>query len=485
MNKKSFVSNYFYNMISEVLAILVPLITTPYVSRVLNPTEIGNYGFTSGVVSYFGIVAALGTANYAKRELAYVQNDAIERSKVFWEILILRAITTSCAFVLYLGFMHITSSDLKLLYKIQIITVLSWYCDISWLFGGMEDFKVVSMRNTLIKSLGMILIFVFVRNCHDTWKYTAILSGSLLIGNLTAVPYMKKYIVKIPVRSLRIFKHMRGVLIMFASVVAVQLYTVLDQTMLGRMVNTTEVGYYTQAQKIIRVALTIISSFALVLLPRIATLYKENNKKEMEKYWRISIDYLFMLSMPMMIGCVACADQFVPLFYGPGYEPVSLLLIVLSVLFVILGSGQILGTLLTAIDMQKNATVAVSLGAGVNICLNLILIRRYHAVGAAASSVVAESLVTFIQLLYLKNSFDFSYALKSIVRYSVPSLIMVIAILLIKQLPINGWISFIVQVSSGVIIYFMILILRKDPMIFDLMGKLNNKLKRKKADECT
>lgn len=480
MKKKSFVSNYFYNMISEVLTILVPMITTPYVSRVLNATEIGNYGFTSGIVSYFGIAAALGTVNYAKRELAYVQNDAEKRSTVFWEILILRAITTSCAFVLYLGFVHITSSDLKLLYKIQIITVLSWYCDISWLFGGMEDFKVVSMRNTFIKTLGMILIFIFVKNSHDVWKYTAILSGSLLIGNLTAVPYAKKYIIKIPIRSLHISKHMSGILIMFASVVAVQLYTVLDQTMLGRMVNTTEVGYYTQAQKIIRVALTIISSFALVMLPRIATLYKENNKIEMEKYWRISIDYLFMLSLPMMVGCIICADQFVPLFYGPGYEPVSSLLIVLSILFVILGSGQILGTLLTAIDMQKYATIAVSLGAVVNICLNLLLIRRYHAVGAAAASVVAESLVTFIQLLYLKKSFDFSYALGSILRYSVPSLIMAFVIILIKQLPINGWISLIVQVILGVLTYFTILILRKDSMIFDLTGKLMNRFKRGK-----
>lgn len=478
MKKSSFVSNYFYNMIAEMLVLLVPLITTPYVSRVLNAKALGDYGYTSGIVSYFGIVAALGTVNYAKRELAYVQNNSQKRSEVFFELLILRFVTISFAFLVFIFFLNSTSSDLKKLYWIQLITVVSWYFDITWLFGGMEDFKIVSMRNSIVKLLSMALIFIFVKKDSDVWIYTLILSGSLLLGNLSALPYAKKYIKKVNFKKLKPYKHLKGVLSLFTSVVAVQLYTVLDQTMLGSIINTTEVGYYIQAQKIIRVALTIIGSFALVLLPRIANLYRNKNTEEMNKYWRISIDYLFMLALPLMVGCVLCSKKFVPLFYGPGYDPVGVLLIILSILFVILGLGQILGTLLTAIDKQLYATISVSCGAVINIGLNLFLIKRMNAAGACVASVIAETVVTLIQSFFLKNEFDFKYLTKSFSRYFIPSAIMGCTVFGVGLLEFNEWFGIIVQVLMGVLVYFSFLLFSREPLTKDLLGRIINKFSR-------
>ena len=475
MKKRSFISNYFYNMFYQILALVVPLISTPYVSRVLGATAIGDYGFTSGIVTYFGIVAATGTVNYGKREIAFKQDDKTEHSRMFFEILLFRILCTCLVTVAYIIFICLSKSKYRLLYIIHFLTVISWALDVTWFFQGMEDFKVVTIRDTIVKLLSTILIFLLIKSPNDLWLYALILSASVVIGNLSAWPSLKYYICKVDIHSLNIERHIKGIMVMFASVVAVQIYTVLDQTMLGIISSTTEVGYYTQAQKVIKLALTVVGAMATVMLPRIAVLYSNDNRNEMNRYFHIAIDYLFILSLPMLFGCILCSNDFVPIFFGNGYKPVIRLLQFLSILFVVLGVGQLFGSLLTAIDKQLQCTVAVVVGAITNFTLNSLLIRKYDSMGAVIASVIAETCVTSIELYIVGKSFDIRYIPKAFVRYLIPTLIMSGAVLFVKRFVISRLVCLIMEIFVAIIVYFLTLFIMKDKLVFEFCDKLRKK----------
>ena len=472
MNKnKRFVKNYIYNMSYELLALLVPLITVPYVSRVLGASAIGDYGFPSGVVSYFGIIAALGTQNYAKKEIAFSQSDERSRSSIFWEIFLFRIISTFIVLICYLTFIQFSDSEFKTLYIIQLITVLSWILDFSWLFQGMENFKITAIRNTIVKVISTLLVFLFVKSKTDLNIYAIILSGSILIGNITLIPNIKKYVVRVPIRQLDIRRHLSGILIMFSSVVAVQIYTVVDQTMLGILVNNTEVGYYSQAQKIIKVALTVVSSYALILLPRVAVLFKTNNKKEMNKYVNLSIDYLFFLALPLTVGVLLCASDFVPVYFGAGYEPVAGLMRVLSILFIVTGAGQLAGSFLTAINKQIQCTIAVGLGALINVALNIVLIKRLSSIGACVASVIAELTVTLITVFVINKMFSLKYGIKSFFYYLIPTTTMGLSIIGLQIIMPSDVIRLIVEVVMALCVYFGVLLFMKDSLLYKILNR--------------
>lgn len=464
--KRNFLNNLIYSGFNEIFYIAIPLITTPYVSRALGATAIGDYGFTNGIVNYFGIIAALGTINYGSREIAFNQKDKYNRSKVFFEILLLRLILSCISFLLYYAIILNGESQYQTLYLIQSILFLSWACDITWFFRGIEDFKVVSLRTITTRLLSALMIFIFVRTAEDLPIYAAIMTIGNLVGSAVAWISIKENVCQIDIKELQPFRHLRGSLSFFVSTAAIQIYTVLDQTMLGTLVNTTEVGYYSQAQKIIRLCLVIISSFVLVLVPRIASLYRDNNKNGMNRYYSLSLDYLFLFALPMMSGCIICSDHFVLVFFGPGYEPTRILLKLLSSLFLILGMGQLIGSVLSAINKQKQVTFATIIGAFTNFALNMILIRGFASIGAVIASIVAELVVTSIDLVLIKKYFSLKCISNSFLNYLIPTLIMSGVILLVRMAPINNvFILLSAEVLSGVVSYFIALFIKKDHMI--------------------
>ncbi|MBP3198781.1 MAG: polysaccharide biosynthesis C-terminal domain-containing protein, partial [Butyrivibrio sp.] len=195
-------------------------------------------------------------------------------------------------------------------------------------------------------------------------------------------------------------------------------------------------------------------------------LFKDNNKNEMNRYYSLSLDYLFLFALPMMAGCIICSDDFVPVFFGPGYEPTRILLKLLSSLFVVLGMGQLIGSVLSAINKQKQVTFATIIGAFTNFVLNMILIRRFASVGAVIASIVAELVVTSIDLLFLKSYFSLKCVCDSFLRYLFPTLIMSGVILMVRLAPLNNVIVLLsAEVLLGVVSYFIVLLKMKDHMI--------------------
>ena len=469
--------NYAWIVASEIVSYIIPLIRAPYLSRTLGVAPLGDYQFTMGIVSYFIMFANLGTVNYAKREIAFRQNDIRERSKLFLEIFLFRLGSTFLSLIAYAIFLIFFSGELHSLYLIQLLAFAAVVFDITWLFHGVEEFRSVVIRNTIIKLVGTAAIFLFVKSPDDLWIYVLALSLITLLCSLSLWPSLKNYIVWTGFKDLHISRHFKGVAILFASTIAVQLYTVLDQTMLGVMTDNTQVGYYGQALKIINMVLMVLSSLTVVLLPRVAVLYKEKNETELRQCLSSVFNYFFFLAIPLTIGCFIVSPDFVPVFFGDGYEPVIVLLRILSFLFCILGMGQIFGTLLTAIDKQVESTIAVSIGAVINITLNCIMIHSLQSVGVCIASVAAEAIVTTIELRYINKHLDcVNYITNSFIHYIIPSVIMGCAVFAVHKAMNPGIIKLILEILAGMITYIGILYTEKDPMLIGAIGSISNKI---------
>lgn len=479
--KNSIKKNYIYNLIYEILALLIPLVTTPYVSRVLGATAIGDYSYTVGIVSYFGIIAATGTKNFGQREMAICQDDKHERSIIFWEIFGFRTFCTILVSVLYFLFISSFMPQYTFLFQIQILTVISWLVDISWFFQGMENFKITAVRNSFVKIAGTILIFIFVKKTEDLWIYTLIFSATNLLGNITMWAYIKTEVIIPKVSEIKIFRNVKEIFSLFIPVIAIQVYTILDKTMLGTFCNTTEVGYYSQAEKIIKLALTVLSSFIAVLVPRLSVLFNQGNKEKINDYYKSSLDYIMLLALPMMFGCVAVSDCFVPIFFGKGYDVVIPIMYIMSLLFVILSLGQLYGNYLVAMKTQKFYSIAVTSAAIVNVFFNLVFIMFFDlgAIGVSIATIIAELTSTVIQFYALKDILNPRYLIASFRKYALPSIVMFISIILCKQIFEQAFIKLAISVVIGVLIYILILFVKKDSVIMTLISEVNRKIKKK------
>ena len=259
MGKKSKVLvNYIYNTAYELVRILAPLITTPYVSRVLGAGGVGTDSYSQSIATYFVLLASMGTGLYAQREIAYVQDDPERRTRTFWEVEIFSfctaLVSTACFYLLFA-----TRGTNALIYQILTLEVFANAFDISWIFKGMENFRIIVIRNTLVRIVGIILVFTFVRNSEDVPLYTLCVTLPTFIGNISLWFSVRKYLTKINGKILSgIFKHIKPILILFIPQVAVEVYAVLDKTMIGVLsADMDQVGYYTQAQKIIKIILCL------------------------------------------------------------------------------------------------------------------------------------------------------------------------------------------------------------------------------------
>ena len=223
MAKTSIKKNYIFNLMYEILAIIVPFITTPYISRVLGATAVGDYNYINGIVSCFGLIVATGTATFGNRGIAVVQNDKKKRSVLFFEIFIFRVLCCGIALIPYTILIHNTTGLYHTLYLVNLLLFLSWILDVSWFCQGMENFAVTAIRNSIIKITGAVLIFVLIKQPSDLWKYTMIYSGSMLFGNMTMWFYVIRQIEWPGIKDIKVLRNTKEIIQLFIPVIAVQI----------------------------------------------------------------------------------------------------------------------------------------------------------------------------------------------------------------------------------------------------------------------
>lgn len=478
MSKKNIAKNYLYNLGYQILALILPLITTPYLSRVLGAENIGIYSYTLSITTYFILFGSLGVSMYGQREIAYVQDDLKKRSCTFFEIFIMKCITLSISLGLfYLSFC--LDGQYHLYYLILILEIIANIVDISWYFQGLEEFKKTVIRNSLVKLISVVCIFLFVKSSNDLSKYFVIYVLSTFLGNLSLWMYMPRYVKIQKVKSLNIKRHIKPALMLFIPQIATQVYTVLDKTMIGAIVSDkSEVGYYEQAQKIVKLLLTLATSLGTVMMPRIASTFARGNRKKVKEYMNKSFAFIMMIAIPLTFGIISTARNFVPLFYGPGYEKVTPLLCVISPIIILIGLSNVTGTqYLLPTKQQNKYTISVIIGATINFILNFILIKKYASLGASIATVFAEFSVTLVQFILIRKEIKIGDIIKMTYKYLISSIIMFYISMLVSHFIINNLLSILAQVAISIISYFGVLILLKDKMVIEGINLLKQKLK--------
>lgn len=488
LKKSSITKNYIYNVVYQIIVIILPIITTPYISRALGAEAVGIYGYVNSIVAYFTLVGTLGLTNYGKREIAYVQDNKEKRDKVFSELLLFRIIMTLITIVVYIITLCI-NNEYSVYYQILILEILAMIFDISWFFQGIEDFKKVVIRNVIVKLFSIVSIFIFVKKPEDLWIYFGIYALSTLLGNITLWIKIKKYVKlkKVKIKDLK--KHIKPTISLFIPQVATSIYTILNKTMLGNIVeNISEVGFYEQSQKIVKIALTVVTTIGIVMVPRIANTYASGDKNKISEYMKKTFNFIWILSIPIMFGIMATSKDLVPWFFGNGYEPVANLMIFSSPIIVFISISTVIGSqLLMSIKKQNVHTMAVIIGAIINIFLNIILLNRYKSMGAVISTTIAELAIAVIEIIYvilhkylkLKEIFYKSY------KYFIIGVIMFVCVWILQNNLSASITSTMIEVIVGIIIYFGLLLITKDEFLNQyIIKKLLIKLKSKKRMRC-
>ena len=471
--EKRLKTNFIYNSIYQILSMIVPIITTPYVSRVLGANGVGVYSFNYSVAAYFVMFILLGLNNYGNREIAKVRDSRRQLSKEFWSIYafqIIMGITVNVIYIYYCLFI----AENKIVALILGFYTISGMFDVNWFFFGMEEFKITVIRNTVVKLLSTICIFLFVKNQTDTIVYTLILSMSFLVSQLLLWPYLIRKVNFYRPSISDIKSHIKQNVFLFLTVVAVSIYKTMDKIMLGFFTDTVQVGYYESAEKIIQVPMLLITSLGTVMLPRMSNLVNNHKQQESTRLINKSILFAMFLSSSLCFGIMGVAREFVPVFYGQGFETCIYLFWVLLPSCLFLAFANVVRTQYVIPNQLDNIYVkSVFIGAVVNLIANLVLIKQYYSVGVAVGTLLAEMSVCIYICFKIRKELDMLHLVSSAIPYIVSGILMFI-VLINVNIPIDNAILLIgVKILIGVITYFVVLLLQF--LLKKLLYKLKNR----------
>lgn len=469
------IKNYLYNAIYQIFILIVPFITMTYISRVIGPEGNGINAYTNTIVQYFVLFGSVGVSMYGNRQIAYVRNDQQNTSEVFFEILIMRFVTISLALLAFYVFIFFNNTY-KGAYIMQSILIVASAFDISWFFAGVENFKVTVVRNTLIKIISLFCIFVFVKKPLDLDIYIFIIAFSQLVGNLSLFPYLKNYLTYIQFSNLHIWRHFIPSINLFIPQVATQVYLILNKNMLGQMVSVTAAGFYDYSDKIVKMILAVVTATGTVMLPRVANTFAKGNTKKVNDYLYLSFDFVTAISIPMAFGLSAIAFKFVPLFLTFKFKEVANLIIIESLVIVLIAWSNAIGIqYLLATNQNRQFTISVTIGAFVNVILNIPLIIFYRTEGAMVATVISELSVTLYQLFIVRNQISLKKLFDSLWKYFLSGLIMFATVFLLDHSLKSSWVMLILEVIVGVIVYIFFIICLKTNVVENLIRLKNRR----------
>lgn len=457
--------NYVYNLLYQILTLIVPLITAPYTSRIFKVNGIGIQSYTNSIVAYFTLFAALGTASYGQREIAMNRDDNKKISKLFWEIEFVSVIATMVALLAWVV-MIVFSSKYTIYYLVLTINIIAVAFDISWFFSGLEMFKYIVLRNSFFKIAGIILLFTVVRKREDLLLYMALTAVTGLLGNISMWSYLPKFLEKTDFKSLNIFYHLKYTITYFIPTIASSVYTIMDKSMIGIITNETENGYYEQATKIIRMAQSLLLSLNTVMTSRMSHLFAHNKKDEIKIKILQSYDFLLFMAIMFMFGMMAAAKGFVPWFFGVEFHRTATLLRFMSPLPLIICISNVLGSqYLTPSGKRVRSSKGIISGACVNFICNLLLIPRFGAIGAVIASLLAEFVISIIYVHMSKGYITWKELWdKSRKRFLAGAVMMAVvyAIGIVMGVDVS---TTLIQIISGVVVYGLLLVVLGDNLL--------------------
>ena len=390
--------NYLYNIVYQLLVLVLPLITAPYLSRVVGSDGIGVYSYTQAFAHYFVIVAMLGVNNYGNREIARVSDDENRKSTTFWEIYTIQIVLSAVMGIGYVLYLLIAKPDNALIYGLQLLYVISAAFDINWYFFGVQKFKLTVIRNAVIKALTTCCIFIFVKSKNDLWLYTGIIAGGTLLSNLAVWPFLLREVQFKRICWKNTVRRIKPNVVLFIPVIAVSLYNVMDKLMLGWFCDYSEVGFYTYALRIVEVPVAVIVALGTVMMPHVSNLMSKGKHKECAQLFDKAMRFVLFMSIAFAFGMANLAPIFSDWYYGADFARCGLFMIWLTPMIVFKCWANLIRTqYIIPKGYDKIFILSVSVGALCNLILNILLIPGLQGFGAIIGTLVAEFSVCAIQ----------------------------------------------------------------------------------------
>lgn len=490
--KKSLFRNLRMQSYLQLLNTAIPLITTPYVARVLGPENTGAYSFALSIVTFFTLFALLGTRNYGTRSIAGSKSEE-EKYVNFWgiySIQIFAVLASTFVYAIYCLFFNRSGA----IAYCFLILLLAYLFNIQWYYYGNEEFQSTTIAHMICRCANVVFLFIFVKQSSDLIIYTIIMVGfdSLPFLLLWAGKFFKK---KIPFRKVtfqEVKVHIKPNLLLFIPLLAMSIYHIMDKTMIGFFSSDVQGGYYYNIEKIINVPLGLFTGFSTVLLPRMTVMYSKN-KENAVNFFNKSLSLLMMFGFAVSFGVIAISNEFVPLFLGEEYlSCIQLVNIFAPVLIIKCMSNAVRTQLLIPAKKESIYIKATILGTVINLVTNAILIPKLGALGAIFGTIVAELTALVYQLFYTKKEIKISRVLIECVIFAGFGIVMFFAVRLVSTVDfaiferiedqnIRLIAKVLLEVMAGGVVYILLALVYScivKNVIYDYINKARKKLRR-------
>lgn len=489
----SIFKNQFFNLSMQVLNLLFPILAIPYTTRLFGPEILGEINFANSIVQYFILIAMAGIPVYATREIAKVRDDANLLRKKFKEIAILQIVFTAFSIIMY-GVLIFSVQRLKsylYIYLFLGLQILSYSFNFVWFLQGIEKYRFAAIATFISKLTNVILIFTLLKKREDIYIYALITGITMVINAIInmffAFRLLKdfKLTEKLEVNYQSVKSHIYLILVFFLSDIAVKIYTAMDQTMLGILDSSESVAYYSMSIRLEKVVVALITSMAVVMLPRISNSIKNNKMDDVKKYVSMSINIVYLIAIPAMFGVLAIGEEIIPIFLGEEFLQSTDVFMLVSSLFIIIGLSNVFGMqVMVPYGKEKKFTVILSTSAIINFIVNLILIPKFSYYGATFATIFAELVVTIWMYFEVKKIIGPIHAVFNITKIVVPSITFYLIIkYVIKSVISSDILIIITSIPVAGIIYLLGLIIMKEQMVMNGIDVLKNKVLSKKRFE--
>ena len=475
---KKILKNYIYNILYQLVKIVLPLILAPYTASHIGVTPLGSYQYAGSIMNWFILFGILGVNTYGNRQIAKVRDDVKLRNKTFFEIFAMQVCNMIIAMAAYYVFVTFAFQEGKAYYYLTGLTMLATMLDITWFFYGVEDFKKASIRNIIVKCLGVFLIMTLCKTPDDIWLYILINVGSELVGQAIMFVQLRQYLTFEPISLKEAYRnHFKATFQLFVPTIAISVYTMLDQTMVGTLYNKDHVQYYQTSMNIVKMFLMLITSIGSVMLPRVTNVFynDEEGAKKAEAYIGTTMKISLLLALPMCFGMMSIARSFMS-WYIPVWPILPDLIMLGCPVIILISMSNVTGIqYMVPTGMYNQYSASVIAGSCVNFLINLFLIPRYGAYGAIIGSIVAELAVTSIQLFLIRRSVQFHFLQRSYFIYVIGTALMTAVVVSLTRIFPVGVLYTMIEVLAGMAVYALVLLIGREELVMKVLSALKRR----------
>lgn len=474
MPQRSLKKNTVYNTIKTVSAIIFPLITFPYISRILLPENIGKINFGSSIVSYFSLIASLGISVYAIRECSSVRDDKEKLSETASQIFSINIITTIIAYVM-LGITLLMSSklaDYKSLIVIQSMSILASTLGADWLNSAMEDFRYITLRTVMFQFVSLALMFAFVHKSEDYMLYAIISLISSTGASVMNIWYRRRYCRVRFVKDIRWKRHLTSIIFLFVMLLAQDIFSNVDITMLGAIHGDREVGIYATAYKMANIIAVSLSSIVWVLMPRVSYYFAVGKLDEIRRLLNKTLNIYNTISTPCMLGLFLLSDDIINIIAGNSFSDSAGVLRILSIahLFNFYGAAFWGNIVLLSSKRESAYTLICCASALMNVVTNFLLIPIFGAKGAAFTTCLCYAMM-LIWLVYLTDKRIRVRATSKSLFSPLCGYLGICVVCIFSRQMASQWVRVIFSIIASIIVYFAIQIAYKNALIMEFLEK--------------